>query len=792
MNGEPVVTPPRTARMGVSAASLVFEGWGWLFREQPIEDYGIDAHVEPIDGPEQPARQLLALQIKTGASFFGEETEDGWWFRDSRRHWHYWLSHVLPVVIILYNPDTGKLYWQHADPSLIQITGVDGKLLIPRDHVLDSSGAGRDRLREIVRDFRRADPLADSLPLLPPNAARVLRETAARPENIMMLAWQLAEGRHQPELTAASLLVGQPSWLSDGGGQFEAAIGAYANDHGHPEVARRALERAAAYDRPDRDRLLSIAAMMAVGQDDAEGAEADLAKVADAEGLFPRLARAAIADHGRPPDLTGGSEIDRVILVADPAEVAGEPTVLNVLGNLAAGRGDLDDAIRQYELAVAASPAYPAGGLQLARALLARAMAGAAVLAHRDLGRARALAQQGLEDMRRWAGPSEKAVAILQQIATAQGAFVETMRQGSLPRAGGTALEREAADGEVAIHAAQAAAAMGNHDLAASFAAQTTDPAAAAFISAVATDPGSGPAVLGAAWRAALAAAAPHEQTRRALYQLAAMGQLTNADIAVGEERASVSAEAVAVLKARNDAANGLPDAAVAVLREHRDGYPPAAAELIEVLALEGRTEEAVQECDRAITRFGDGTFAHNKLNLLARVGQQEAEAYATSLLASSSALVPEQRVRLRQVLIQNRFDAGDFSGAERMCRDALAEYPDDQDFAWAFIAAQANQGDIDRAAASHQHLRPALSGPELVPLRLALLRCRSVTDADVEEALDAAEQWAGNPAGRRLVEGAVAMIAAESPPGSDLQLGPRISARNLERLAAWFRQAAT
>ena len=104
MRGGPSAIPPRTGRMGVSAASLVFEAWGWLFREQPIEDYGIDAHVEPLDGPEQPARQLLALQIKTGASFFEEETKDGWWFRDTRRHWHYWLGHVLPVVIILYQP----------------------------------------------------------------------------------------------------------------------------------------------------------------------------------------------------------------------------------------------------------------------------------------------------------------------------------------------------------------------------------------------------------------------------------------------------------------------------------------------------------------------------------------------------------------------------------------------------------------------------------------------------------------------------------------------------------------
>ena len=230
--------------------------------------------------------------------------------------------------------------------------------------------------------------------------------------------------------------------------------------------------------------------------------------------------------------------------------------------------------------------------------------------------------------MRRWAGPSEQAVAILQQIATAQGAFAEVVRLGSLPGAGGTALEREAADSQVAVLAAEAAAAMGNRELAASFAAQAADPAAAAFIEALATDPSRGPAALAVAWRTALAAATTHEQTRRALYQLAAVGQLTGADIAAGEGRGSVSAEAIAVLTARNDAANGQADAAVTVLREYRDAYPPAAELLIEVLELAGRTDEALEECDRAITRFGDGTFAHNKLNILARAGRQlEAEA---------------------------------------------------------------------------------------------------------------------------------------------------------------------
>ena len=53
--------------------------------------------------------------------------------------------------------------------------------------------------------------------------------------------------------------------------------------------------------------------------------------------------------------------------------------------------------------------------------------------------------------------------------------------------------------------------------------------------------------------------------------------------------------------------------------------------------------------------------------------------------------------------------DARDFAAAERMCRDAVAEYPDNADFAWALITAQANQGDMDRAEAAFDMHRTAL-----------------------------------------------------------------------------------
>ena len=247
------------------------------------------------------------------------------------------------------------------------------------------------------------------------------------------------------------------------------------------------------------------------------------------------------------------------------------------------------------------------------------------------------------------------------------------------------------------------------------------------------------------------------------------------------------------MLMARNDAANGQVDPAVAALRELRDAYSPAAEFLIEVLDRAGRTDEALQESDLAIARFGDNSFAHNKLNMLARAGrQQEAEAYATSLLASPSALAPEQRNRVRQVLIGNRIHARDFAAAEHLSRDGLAENPDDANFAWALITAQAEQDHMDQAAATYQHLRPALVSPELVELWLDLLSRRNVTDTDVEAALNAAEQWPGSMAARRLIEGTLAMIAALPQSGGQPQLAAGISTRNLARLAASLRQSGS
>jgi hypothetical protein len=143
------VKRPRSAKTGTSGVTLVraaVDKLGWLFREQPGEDYGIDAQVEVVDG-EVVAGRLLALQIKSGRSFFNEAGAGGWWYRPDADHLQYWLNHSLPVVIVLVHPDTGRCHWQLInEKTLVETAGDTWKVLVPENQVLDESA--RDGLRQ--------------------------------------------------------------------------------------------------------------------------------------------------------------------------------------------------------------------------------------------------------------------------------------------------------------------------------------------------------------------------------------------------------------------------------------------------------------------------------------------------------------------------------------------------------------------------------------------------------------------------------------------------------------------
>jgi hypothetical protein len=122
---------PQTERLGVAALEYFFAEHGWLFREQTTHDYGIDAHVEIVTD-QRPTGKLIAIQIKAGTSFFAEETNNEFIFRADDSHIAYWVGHSMPVVVVLFNPETKQAYWQHVSRETVESTGKGWKLSIPK------------------------------------------------------------------------------------------------------------------------------------------------------------------------------------------------------------------------------------------------------------------------------------------------------------------------------------------------------------------------------------------------------------------------------------------------------------------------------------------------------------------------------------------------------------------------------------------------------------------------------------------------------------------------------------
>jgi len=129
---------PNNERIGVSKADCFFSSYGWLFREQSISDHGIDAHVEIVND-DKVTGDLIALQIKSGTSYFSEISDVNIIYRTDTRHIEYWLNHSLPVILVLYHTQNDVFYWQHISNKTVSNTGKNWKVNISTDKKLTES-----------------------------------------------------------------------------------------------------------------------------------------------------------------------------------------------------------------------------------------------------------------------------------------------------------------------------------------------------------------------------------------------------------------------------------------------------------------------------------------------------------------------------------------------------------------------------------------------------------------------------------------------------------------------------
>jgi hypothetical protein len=133
-----------TERLGVNEVErITLNELGWIFREQPIEDMGIDAHLERVQEG-KPDGKLLALQIKTGASHFREK-EKSYIYYGKIIHLDYWTGHSLPVILLAHLPMNNETYWQVITEQTVTRTSKGWKVETPKSNIF-----GRSSLEELA------------------------------------------------------------------------------------------------------------------------------------------------------------------------------------------------------------------------------------------------------------------------------------------------------------------------------------------------------------------------------------------------------------------------------------------------------------------------------------------------------------------------------------------------------------------------------------------------------------------------------------------------------------------
>lgn len=146
----------RIERKAVYETAKYFNDFGWIFREQPIVDLGVDALVEtPID--KNGNINFFALQIKGGESNF-QRKKNSLTFYFSERHYHYWnaISENHPLFIILQDNTSSKIYWQEYNHNFISKTVKNWKLDVPLRNILNEDS--KEVILGILSNFKNNKP----------------------------------------------------------------------------------------------------------------------------------------------------------------------------------------------------------------------------------------------------------------------------------------------------------------------------------------------------------------------------------------------------------------------------------------------------------------------------------------------------------------------------------------------------------------------------------------------------------------------------------------------------------
>lgn len=132
----------KTERQGVIETDrIITNDIGWIFREQPIIDVGLDAIIEQVEDDE-PMGKFLAVQIKTGEGNF-HRTEKTLMHYVSNIHYNYWLNLSIPIILVAHLPNQKETYWQEIKRGNFKKNKKKWKIDIPFSQKLNEKSKTR-------------------------------------------------------------------------------------------------------------------------------------------------------------------------------------------------------------------------------------------------------------------------------------------------------------------------------------------------------------------------------------------------------------------------------------------------------------------------------------------------------------------------------------------------------------------------------------------------------------------------------------------------------------------------
>lgn len=145
------ITESIIERRGVNVVDARFNNIGWVFRETPHTDYGIDGEVEQAINDELTGSKI-ALQIKSGESYLKENKAGKIVFYIDEWHYKYWLQYSLPVLILFYDEANNRIIWDQVKLANIEHTTTQHKIELTPSKVLNENSV--EELNDIIQTYQ--------------------------------------------------------------------------------------------------------------------------------------------------------------------------------------------------------------------------------------------------------------------------------------------------------------------------------------------------------------------------------------------------------------------------------------------------------------------------------------------------------------------------------------------------------------------------------------------------------------------------------------------------------------